>query len=107
MRIKDHPVLGPAVERVEVKITVDGDELTAFEGEPVAAALLASGRRICRTTPRFGNPRGAFCAIGQCTDCMMTVDGRPNVRTCVTRVRGGMTIETQSGLGEWTLDESG
>ncbi|MHB8947330.1 MAG: (2Fe-2S)-binding protein, partial [Bacillota bacterium] len=50
--------------------------------------------------PRTG-PRGLFCAIGRCTDCVMTVDGVPNVRTCVTPVREGLRVETQRGLGEW------
>ncbi len=49
-------------------------------------------------------PRGLFCAIGRCTDCVMTVDGVPNVRTCVTLVEGGMSIETQRGLGKWGKD---
>ena len=45
--------------------------------------------------------RGIFCGIGQCTDCMMVVNGIPNVRTCITPVEDGMTVETQEGLGEW------
>ena len=48
-----------------------------------------------------GYPRGIFCGIGRCTDCVMTVDGQPNVRTCVTPVRAGMKVETQQGLGKW------
>ena len=39
-----------------------------------------------------------FCAIGRCTDCVMVVDGKPNVRTCITPLAEGMTVETQYGV---------
>ena len=89
MRIDRHPVLGEREPGRSVSITVDGEHLIAVEGEPIAAALLASGRRTMRRTARLGEPRGLFCGIGRCTDCVMTVDGQPNVRTGVTPVRDG------------------
>jgi predicted molibdopterin-dependent oxidoreductase YjgC len=101
MRITDHPILGAAPERKTVTILFDGAPLPALEDEPVAAALLAAGIRVFRTSKKRGESRGVFCAIGRCTDCMMTVDGVPNVRTCVTPVRDGMEVRTQIGLGEW------
>ena len=92
MRVEKHPVLGDREVGRLVTVTVDGREITAVEGEPIAAALLAHGLRVMRKTPRFGEPRGIFCGIGRCTDCIMTVDGVPNVRTCVTPVQAGMVI---------------
>lgn len=92
MRVSKHPVLGDTLPRRTVTIWLDGEQMTAVEGEPIAAALLAHGRRVFRHTPRFHEPRGVFCGIGRCTDCIMTVDGVPNVRTCVTTVRDGMVI---------------
>lgn len=100
-RIVDHPILGKAEEGRRVSIWVDGQEIEAIEGEPIAAALLAAGIRILHYTPKYNHPRGIYCAIGRCTDCIMTVDGNPNVRTCVTPVEEGMRIETQRGLGSW------
>lgn len=88
----------------EVEILVDGRPLRAFEGETVAAALLAAGRRAFRTTSRQREPRGLYCGIGVCFDCVMTIDGRPNVRTCQTPVWAGMRVESQRGEGTWTLD---
>lgn len=88
----------------EVEILVDGRPFRAFEGETVAAALLAAGRRALRTTSRRGEPRGVYCGIGVCFDCVMTIDGRPNVRTCQTPVRAGLRVEAQRGEGTWTLD---
>jgi predicted molibdopterin-dependent oxidoreductase YjgC len=100
-RIADHPILGPLDTSQTVTITVDGQDLTALAGEPIAATLLAHGITVCRTAPDSGELRGPFCAVGRCPDCLMTVDGELNVRTCVTPVRDGMRVETQAGLGEW------
>jgi len=101
MRIEHHPILGDAPARKMVTITVDGRKIEAFEDESVAAAMLASGIKVHRTTAKHGEPRGVFCNIGRCTDCIMKVDGQPNVRTCVTRVRDGMRVESLKGLGTW------
>ena len=93
-----------AVERGPARIIlVDGEELTAYEGESIAAALLASGRRFTRWTARAGEPRGYFCGMGVCQDCLVTVDGLPNVRACMTPVRDRLRVETQRGLGDWSM----
>lgn len=97
-RVLEHPILGDLKKRKLVKILVDGRVITAYDGEPIAAALLAAGIRIFRRTPKRQESRGVWCAIGQCTDCVMVVDGKPNVRTCITPVREGMQIKTQIGL---------
>lgn len=101
MRVVKHPIL-PEDTKPEMTIFFDGEEIPAKAGEPIASALLASGVRVFRETAKKGYPRGIFCGIGRCTDCVMTVDGQPNVRTCVTPVRQGMKVETQKGLGRWS-----
>jgi len=80
-----------------VTIIVDGEEVQSYAGESVIAALLASGRISVRRTLRRNEPRGAYCGIGICFDCVMTVDDRANVRSCQTPVRSGMRVETQDG----------
>jgi len=99
-RVLNHPILGPLPPVRRVKIRVDGREITALEGEPIAAAVAAAGIRVHRYTAARSEPRGIFCAIGQCTDCVMTVNGVPNVRTCITPVVEGMVVETQHSAGE-------
>ena len=101
MRVLDHPILGEAETSREITIEVDGRAVQALEGEPIAAALLAAGYKVFHRTTKRHEPRGVFCAIGRCTDCVMTVDGRPNVRTCITPAVAGMKIQTQDGLGTW------
>jgi len=100
-RVDDHPILGRSPEGNRVIVIVDGREIEAIEGEPVATALLAAGIHVLHYTHKYNHPRGVYCAIGRCTDCIMTVNGKPNVRTCVTPVEKGMKIETQRGLGSW------
>ena len=99
MRVEKHPVLGDREVGRLVSISVDGMEIQAVEGEPIAAALLAQGLRVFRRTPRLHEPRGIFCGIGRCTDCIMTVDGVPNVRVCVLRPKEGMQVQSQTEWG--------
>ena len=105
MRIEEHPILGSAKERPLVTFTFDGRELTGYEGEPIAAALKAAGVAIHRYTAKQHKPRGIFCAIGRCTDCVMIVDDKPNVRTCVTALCEGMCVQTQYGVSAQPYNE--
>jgi len=101
LRIDNHPILGEPKRGKEVKLKVNGKKVIAYEGEMIATALVAFGLKVFRYTSKNNEPRGIFCAIGRCTDCVMEVDGMPNVRTCVTPVQEGMIINTQKGLGKW------
>ena len=100
MRVLDHPILGPVGDLEMVTITVGGKEYQAVKGEVIAAVLMANGIMVHRHTTKRHEPRGIYCGIGQCTDCVMTVNGKPNVRTCITPVEDGMVIETQDGFGK-------
>lgn len=100
--IKEHPVL-EFEHKEKVKFTFDGGSMEGYVDEPIAMALHANGVRIYRETPEMKRPRGFFCAIGKCSSCFMTVDGVPNVRTCVTPLKAGMKVETQRGKGKVPL----
>lgn len=97
-RILNHPILGETPERKTVSFTYDGKTMTGYEGEPIAMALKSAGVMIHRYTKKKHLPRGVFCAIGRCTDCVMVVDGRPNIRTCITPLKEGMRVQTQNGI---------
>ena len=99
MRIENHPIL-EFPQRETVQFVFDGKALEGLDGEPIAAALHAAGVRSLRHSSRFHRPRGLFCAIGNCSSCLMTVDGVPNVRVCVEPLRAGMQVETQVGKGK-------
>jgi predicted molibdopterin-dependent oxidoreductase YjgC len=79
-----------------VEIDVDGAPVTAFEGESIATALLAAGFRAFRRT-ESGAPRGPFCNMGVCFECLVTIDGERWHRACRTVVREGMHVETGTG----------
>jgi predicted molibdopterin-dependent oxidoreductase YjgC len=84
-----------------LRFTFDGRELEAREGQTVAAALLAAGQRVFRLTSRQAAPRGLFCGMGVCFDCLVQVDGCPNLRACQIPVAEGMRVEIQRGVGSW------
>jgi predicted molibdopterin-dependent oxidoreductase YjgC len=94
---------GAAPRGRPLHFTFDGREVLAYEGETVAAALLAAGQRVLRLTGRRGEPRGLFCGMGVCFDCLVQVDGRPNVRACQTPAAEGLRVETQRGAGSWEV----
>ncbi len=79
-----------------VRITVDGEPIPAYEGKSVAAAMLASGRRVFRHAQPGGEPRGVFCGMGICNECMVTVADLGHVRACIATVRDGMRVTTLS-----------
>lgn len=95
MRLK-HQDMRPA--GAPVRLSFDGREIEALEGETIAAALAASDIVAVRQA-RSGAPRGPFCGMGVCFDCLVEVDGVPNTRACVTWVREGMRIDRQDGPG--------
>lgn len=97
-RIDKHPILGEDMKRKKISFTFDERELKGYEGEPIAAALRAEGIMVHRYTKKRHEPRGIFCAIGRCTDCVMIVNGKPNVRTCITPLAEGMIVQTQYGV---------
>jgi len=99
MRIEKHPIL--TFERgKEIYFTFDGKRIKAFEGETIAAALHADGIIKYNTSPKLHRPRGLFCAVGHCSSCLMTVNGIPNTRICVTRAEEGMIVHSQNPRGD-------
>ncbi|MEV3857385.1 (2Fe-2S)-binding protein [Streptomyces sp. NPDC050095] len=83
-------------------VTFDGREIRALPGQTLAAALWSAGVTSWRTTRGSGEPRGVFCGIGVCFDCLITVNGRPNQRACLVRAEPGGVMRTQEGDGHDT-----
>ncbi|MEK8145503.1 (2Fe-2S)-binding protein [Streptomyces sp. M10(2022)] len=89
--------------QAQFEFSIDGRPVNALPGQSVAAALWAAGILTWRTTRVNGQPRGAFCGIGSCFDCLATVNGRPNRRACLLPVRPGDRVTTQEGDGHAEL----
>jgi aerobic-type carbon monoxide dehydrogenase small subunit (CoxS/CutS family) len=83
------------------EIEVDGEKFIAYQGETLAAVLLAAGRRTFRWTAKRHQPRGIYCGIGLCHECLMVVNGVPNTKACQTLATPGCRVETQMGLGRF------
>src|SRR5204862_4989638 len=79
-----------------VRFHFEGRTITAWMGQTIAAALYAAGVRIFTRSFKYHRPRGLFCMTGDCPNCLMNVDGRPNVRTCVEPVREGQVVRHQN-----------
>ena len=95
---------GHGLERgPDVAIKVNGVVVEACEGETIAVAVMAASGLTLRNH-ESGEPRGYFCGMGVCFDCVMTVDGVANTRTCVTWVRDGMTVDHQNPSESTPLD---
>lgn len=95
MRIDQSSSLLPGVTRgKKIQIVVDGNWLDAYEGETVAAVMIAAGIWKFRLTRSHKHPRGVYCGMGVCYECLVRVDGVDNVRACMTPVVDGMKVET-------------
>ncbi len=92
------PMKLPAIEqRRAVQITVEGRPVPAREGDTLAAALLNAGAVPFRHTPVSGQARAPMCLMGVCFDCLVDVDGVPNVQSCMVEVREGMRVCLPTG----------
>lgn len=80
-----------------IRMSFEGETILARPGESVAAALLARSGDPTRQTPVGGTGRTAFCMMGVCFDCLVTIDGRQNMQACMTPAREGMVIQRQVG----------
>jgi hypothetical protein len=84
---------------VTATFTFAGHEIPFRSGQTVGAALVESGVRSWRTTRVQGRPRGLFCGIGICFDCLIVIDGQPNQRACLAPARAGADVRPQEGTG--------
>ena len=89
--------------RRSFSVFIDSAEVSAREGETVAAVILRAPPHIARHTPVKETPRAPFCLMGVCFDCLATVDGETSVQTCLVEVQPGMKIERPVGKLRITL----
>lgn len=90
--------------RDPVTITLDGEEILAERGEPVASALIAAGKMMLARSPKFHRPRGPACMRAACDGCLARVDETPNVMTCMIPAQEGTAVVSQNRLGPRDLD---
>jgi sarcosine oxidase, subunit alpha len=97
------PRAGERIDRSRaVAFTFAGWRVTGYEGDTIASAAFAAGKRVFSRSFKYHRPRGLLCCSGHCPNCMMTVDGVPNVRVCTEPIREGAVVEGQNI--RWSLD---
>ncbi|RXZ66809.1 (2Fe-2S)-binding protein [Agromyces albus] len=93
LRPGDDPIRPAQVDAVE--ITLDGETMRGVQGQTIAGIVLASGVLSWRRTSVDGRPRGLFCGIGVCFDCLVIVNGERDVRACQRRAVDGDAVASQ------------
>jgi sarcosine oxidase, subunit alpha len=88
----------------ELEFSFHGAKTRGFEGDTIASALFGEGQRVFSRSFKYHRPRGLLCCQGTCPNCMLTVDGTPNVRACVTPLADGMRVEAQNVRGSLDHD---
>ena len=81
--------------------------MVARAGDTVAAAMLAAGHSSGRDTPVSGSPRGPFCMMGACFECLVEIDGQANRQACMTPVSEGMKVRRMQGARPLPMGDSG
>lgn len=80
-----------------VSLHIEGRPVKVRSGDSVAVAMLAAGVTVFRETPVSGAPRAPLCLMGVCFECLVEIDGRPNMQACMTLVAEGMQVRPQQG----------
>lgn len=103
LRIQNHPHLN--IDRGEaITFQFNNKPVAGYTAETVAGALFASGLRIFSRSFKYHRPRGLFCLAGHCSNCLMRVDGIPNVRICTLPAQRGMKVESQNAWPSLKFD---
>jgi predicted molibdopterin-dependent oxidoreductase YjgC len=82
-----------------LRLTIEGKEIVAAQGDTVAAAMLVAGFTYTHTTPQKHKKRAPYCMMGMCFDCLVEINGNPNQRACQTLVQEGMDVKIQEKEG--------
>ena len=98
MRIKDHPILEFKDQKL-LRFTYNDKIVEGQFGDTIASALHNLGIRKLSHSIKYKRARGFYCAIGNCASCNMIVNGKPNIKTCVTLLEEGMKVKTQVNKG--------
>jgi len=98
MRIEKHPIL-TFPQKEQISFVFEGKRVIGYQGDTIASALHALGVLTLSYSIKSKRPRGFYCAIGNCSSCNMIVNGKPNVRTCVTQLQEDMIVERQTNKG--------
>jgi sarcosine oxidase subunit alpha len=96
--------LAPVPADRTVTLDFEGEEIPALEGEPVAVSLIAAGQAVLSRSIKYHRPRGPFCLAAACSQCLMRVNGTPNLFSCRVPARAGMRLQRQNSYPSAKVD---
>ncbi len=102
--INEHPILSTP-ERKQVDFTFNGKNLKGFEGIVISSNLFLNGIKIFGHHQKDNSPQGIYCAMGQCSQCTVLVEGQP-LKSCMIPLVEGMNIESCEGYPELPSDDT-
>ena len=79
-------------------VSIDGCQVEAPVGEILAVTLFVNRKLILKYSSRKKEPRGFFCLMGSCQECLVQVNNRI-VPSCQMVVKEGIIIKT--GINKW------
>jgi len=94
----------PVPAEASVSVDFEGEDVPARQGEPVAVSLLAAGHRVLSRSVKYHRPRGPFCLTGECSHCLLRVDGTPNLFSCRVPARAHMAVQRQNSYPSAKVD---
>ncbi|MEQ9694981.1 (2Fe-2S)-binding protein [Shimia sp. SDUM112013] len=96
--MQDSRFIRRVTDKALVSFTLDGETVVAQAGDTVAAALVAHNASPLRHTGLSGAPRTPYCMMGVCFECLVEINGRPNVQSCLIEVQDGMQVRRMHGF---------
>ena len=96
---------GLLIDRTKpLTFTFDGVLHNAFEGDVIASALWAEGRRLISRSFKYHRPRGALTMAGHDANTLVQVADEPNVRADRLNVSPTMAVRSINKLGSLDND---
>jgi predicted molibdopterin-dependent oxidoreductase YjgC len=78
-----------------IDIKFEGKLIQAMVGDTVAAALMVAGINKFHNSPVSEEPRGPYCMMGVCFECLVEIDGVGHQQACLVSVKDGMVIKRE------------
>lgn len=85
------------IDDATATIEFEGSTVPIRGGDTIASALFRSGVRVFSRSFKYHRRRGLYCLTGDCPNCLVSVDGEPCVRACVTDAAPGQRVRRETG----------
>ena len=91
-----------------IKFTFNGKVMTGFEGDSLAASLLANDQMLMGRSFKYHRPRGVVASGGEEPNALMNLGAEghfePNARATTTETFGGLTATSQNHFPSLEFD---